>query len=162
VLSSDEVVHQLYLRPEVRDQVVARLGPSVLSDGEVDRAKLGAIAFADPEVLRFLEGILHPLVGEEAERFRRGAEAAGARVAVQEVPLLFERGGTADRYDRTVLITASDDVRRARAGERFDRRAPHQLAEPEKAALADEVFVNDGDVAELERWVQHLVDRLAA
>jgi dephospho-CoA kinase len=142
--------------------VVARLGPSVLSGGEIDRAKLGPIAFADPEVLRFLEGILHPLVGEAAERFRREAEAAGAKVAVQEVPLLFERGGTADRYDRTVLITASDEVRRARAGERFDRRAPHQLPEAAKRALADEVFVNDGDVPALERWVEALVERLAA
>jgi dephospho-CoA kinase len=157
------VVHDLYERRDVRDAVVDRLGSGILgADGEVDRGALGAIAFSDPAVLRFLEELLHPLVGAEAERFRLAAEAAGAAVAVQEVPLLFE-GGAADRYDRTVLISASDDVRRARGdAERFDRRAPLQMPEAEKRALADEVFVNEGDVAALDVWVQELVRRLSA
>jgi dephospho-CoA kinase len=81
---------------------------------------------------------------------------------VQEVPLLFESAGAADRYDRTVLISASDEIRRARGdAERFDRRAPYQLPEAEKRALADEVFVNEGDVAALDAWVRELVERLA-
>jgi dephospho-CoA kinase len=159
VLSADAVVHELYLRPEVRDAVVERLGPQVLgADGEVDRAALAAIAFGDPEVLGFLERLLHPLVAVESERFRREAEAAGARIAVQETPLLFERGG-ADRYDRTVLITAPEDVRRAR-DPRAAARLVHQMPEDEKRALADEVYVNDGTVEQLDAWVADLVRRL--
>jgi dephospho-CoA kinase len=160
VLSSDAVVHELYRRPEIRDAVVARVGPEVLgADGEVDRAALGALAFGDPGLLADLEALLHPLVAAESERFRLEAEASGARVAVQENPLLFERGG-ADRYDRTVLITAPDDVRRARDPERFDRRGGHQLPEQQKRALADEVYVNDGSVEALDRWVAELLARL--
>jgi dephospho-CoA kinase len=157
------VVHDLYLRRDVRDAVVDRLGPGILgTDGEVDRGALGAIAFSDPVVLRFLEELLHPLVGAEAERFRAAAAASGAAVAVQEVPLLFEGGG-GDRYDRTVLISASDAIRRGRGdAERFDRRAPHQMPEAEKRELADEVYVNEGDVAALDAWVQDLVRRLSA
>jgi dephospho-CoA kinase len=162
VLSSDRTVHDLYLRADVRDAVVARLGPGALgADGEVDRAALGELAFGDPELLAFLEALLHPLVGAETERFRREAEAAGARVSVHENPLLFERGG-AERYDLTVLISAPDAVRRARETARFDRRNALQLPDAEKRALADEVFVNDGDVGALEAWVTELVQRLSA
>jgi dephospho-CoA kinase len=162
VLSSDQIVHDLYLRTDVRDVVVARLGTGVLgADGEVDRGVLGELAFADPAVLEFLEQLLHPLVTEESERWRREQEASGARVAVQENPLLFERGA-ADRYDRTVVISASEDVRRARDPARFDRRSPFQLPDAERRALADEVFVNDGDLGALEQWVGDLVRRLSA
>jgi dephospho-CoA kinase len=159
VLSSDAVVHELYRRPAIRDAVVERFGREVLdADGEVDRAALGAVAFGDPGLLAFLERLLHPLVALESERFRQQAEEAGARVAVQEIPLLFERGG-ADRYDRTVLITAPDEVRRARDPRAVTRQA-HQLPEDEKRALADEVFVNDGSLEELDAWVADLVRRL--
>jgi dephospho-CoA kinase len=160
VFSADEAVHALYRRPDVRDVVVERFGTSVLgADGEIDRAALGRIAFADPEVLRYLEQLLHPLVAVESERFRHAAEAAGARIAVEETPLLFERGG-ADRYDRTVLITAPDDVRRARDPRAAARQA-HQMPEAAKVALADEVYVNDGSIGDLESWVAQLVERLA-
>jgi dephospho-CoA kinase len=162
VLSSDRIVHDLYLRADVRNAVVARLGTGVLgADGEVDRAALGELAFADPALLGFLEQLLHPLVGEEVERFRRAAAEQGATLAVLESPLLFERDG-ADRYDRTVLISAPDELRRARDPARFDRRAPLQLPDAEKRARADEVFVNDGDVAALDDWVADLVRRHSA
>ena len=80
---------------------------------------------------------------------------------MHEVPLLYE-AGLADRYDGVVLITAPDDVRRARTPERFDERAAKQLPEAEKVARADHVYVNDGTPAELERWVADLVARLRA
>ncbi len=159
MLSSDAVVHELYRRPAIRNAVVERVGLQVLgADGEIDRAALGALAFGDPDLLAFLERLLHPLVAVESERFRRQAEEAGARVAVQEIPLLFERGG-ADRYDRTVLITAPDDVRSSRDRRAVTRQA-HQMPEEEKRALADEVFVNDGSLEDLDAWVADLVRRL--
>ncbi len=111
-------------------------------------------------MLAFLEQLLHPLVERERERFREAAAASGARVAVQEVPLLFERG-SADRYDRTVLITAPDELRRAR-DPRAALRQAHQMPEDEKRALADEVYVNDGPVEALDAWVAALVERLSA
>jgi dephospho-CoA kinase len=80
---------------------------------------------------------------------------------VHEVPLLFE-AGLADRYDAVVLITAPDDVRRARRPELFDERAAAQLPEAEKAARADHVYVNDGTPAQLEQWVSGLVAELRA
>jgi dephospho-CoA kinase len=160
-LSSDAVVHELYRDPDVRDAVVERFGPGVLgADGEVARAAVAARVFTDDIARRWLEQLLHPRVSAAVERWRGEQEAAhpGA-LLVHEVPLLYE-AGVADRYDGVVLITAPDDLRRARTTARFDERAAKQLPEAEKVARADHVYVNDGTPAELERWVADLVARL--
>jgi dephospho-CoA kinase len=160
-LSSDEIVHALYLDPEVRAAVVEHFGPRVLGDdGEVSRSALGRRVFADDGDRRWLEGLLHPRVAAALRRWRAEQEAAhpGA-LLVHEVPLLYE-AGHADRYDAVVLITAPDDLRRARRPEHFDERAAAQLPEGDKVARADHVYVNAGTPAELERWVAGLVERL--
>ena len=162
-LSSDAIVHALYLEPEVRAAVLGHFGPGVLGDdGEVARAALGARVFADAADRRWLEQLLHPRVAAALDRWRREQEAAhpGA-LLVHEAPLLYE-AGLADRYDGVVLITAPGDVRRARRPEHFDERAAAQLPEADKAARADHVYVNDGTPADLERWVTDLVARLRA
>jgi dephospho-CoA kinase len=158
-LSSDAVVHALYLEPEVRAAVVEHFGRGVLGgDGEVDRAALGARVFADDAERRWLEQLLHPRVDAALERWRGEQELAhpGA-LLVHEVPLLYE-AGLADRYDAVVLITAPAELRSAH----FEQRAATQLPEADKAAQADHVYVNDGTPAELERWVADLVARLRA
>jgi dephospho-CoA kinase len=161
-LSSDAVVHELYATREVREAVVDLFGVEVLApDGEVERGRVAARAFADPAVLRSLERLMHPLVARRVGEFRAAADAAGAPLCVHEVPLLFE-AGLADRYDLVVLVTAPDELRRARDPRRFAARAAHQLSENEKRLLADEVYVNDGTRAELEAWVEALVRRLLA
>jgi dephospho-CoA kinase len=160
-LSSDEIVHGLYLDPEVRAAVAEHFGPGVLGDdGEVARPALAGRVFADEGDRRWLEALLHPRVAAALERWRAEQEAAhpGA-LLVHEVPLLYE-AGLADRYDAVVLITAPADVRRARHPAHFDERAAAQLPEGEKAARANHVYVNDGTPEELERWVADLVGRL--
>lgn len=162
-LSSDQIVHALYLDPEVRAAVVEHFGSGVLGDdGEVARPELAARVFADEDERRWLEGLLHPLVAAALERWRDAQETAhpGA-LLVHEVPLLYE-AGLADRYDAVVLIAAPDDMRRARRPTHFDERAAAQLPQSDKVALADYVYVNDGTPAELERWVADLVARLRA
>ena len=160
-LSSDAVVHELYLRPDVKAAVAARFGPDVLAgDGEVDRSRLGAAAFAEPDGLRFLEGLLHPLVGEELVRCTAAASERGDALVVHEVPLLFE-ADLEGRYDLVVLVTAPDELRRARAGARFDQRSSSQLPEADKRARAGVTYVNDGSLDELDAWVAALVGRLS-
>jgi dephospho-CoA kinase len=161
-LSSDAVVHELYRRQDVREAVAARFGAQILDGaGEVDRGRLGAAVFADPDGLRFLEGLLHPLVSEELAGVTRSATERGERLVVHEVPLLFE-AGLEGRYDLVLLVTAPDDVRRARVGERFDQRASSQLPEADKRARAGLVYDNDGTPEELDAWVAALVERLTA
>jgi dephospho-CoA kinase len=158
VLSSDEVVHDLMRDPGVAGAIADRFGADVLSgDGSVDRARLGPRAFAQEGGLAFLESLIHPLV----ERRRRewiasqDAREPPPPLLVCEVPILFE-AGAADRFDAVLVVTAGDEVRRARVearGQRFAERRGRQLAEDEKVARADGAYVNEGTIEELERWV---------
>lgn len=157
-LSSDEAAHALYADPEVAEAVVARFGPAVrAADGAVDRAALGRQAFADPSALRFLEELLHPRIGRRRVRWVAAQRAADPPppLCVCEVPLLYEAG--AERaFDAVLVVTASDEVRRARVearGHDFADRSARQLPEPVKVARADAAFVNDGPLAALEGWV---------
>jgi dephospho-CoA kinase len=161
-LSSDQVVHDLYDDPEVRAAVADRFGPEVLAPGgEVDRAALGARAFAQQGGIEYLEGLLHPRI--ERRRTAWVAEQSARTpppLLVCEVPLLFE-AGIEGRFDAALLVTAPDEVRRRRVegrGHDFDARSARQMAEEDKAARADRVFVNDGGLAALRAWV---ADRFA-
>ncbi len=112
VLSSDRVVHELYDDPPVRDAVVERFGPAVLSDGAVDRGAVAKRAFATDEDRAWLEGMLWPRVGERMRRWREELDRAPEppRAAVVEVPLLFE-SGMDDAFDATIAVVADEDVR---------------------------------------------------
>ena len=165
-LSSDAVVHGLYARPDVIAAVTERFGPDVLRpDGSVDRTALGARAFAEPDGLRFLEGLLHPRIGTAREEWMASARAADPSppLLVCEVPLLFE-AGLRDLFDAVLVVTASEPVRRARVearGQTFAARAGQQWDEARKVAAADHSFSNDGDLAALEAWVGEMFDRYA-
>jgi len=157
-LSSDDVVHAVHRDPEVIAAVAGRFGPEVVGpSGEIDRAVLGPRAFAQEGGIAFLESLLHPRVGD-ARRDWVAAEAArdpAPALLVCEVPVLFE-AGIADQFDAVLVVTASEDVRRARVaarGQDFDARSARQLPEAEKVARSDGAYVNDGDMAALGSWV---------
>jgi dephospho-CoA kinase len=158
-LSSDAVVHELYDREDVRRSVGERFGDGVVgADGAIDRSAVARIVFADPEQRRWLEGLLLPLIGERFAEWRDQELAAGERLLVHEAPTLFE-AGIEDRYDAIVAITASRELRERRRPGAATRMA-HQLPESEKAARSDFVYCNDGDLADLDRWVGELVENL--
>ena len=161
VLSADEVVHRLYVDPAVVQAVAARFGPEVLADdGSVDRPALGAAAMASDGGMAFLEELLHPRISDARTSWIAEQRAADPTppLLVCEVPLLFEVG-LADRFDAVLVVTASDDVRRARVearGQDFDARAALQWDEDRKVAAANASFVNDGTEAELDAWVDDM------
>ena len=154
-LSTDEVVHELYMGDVVRDAVIERWGSDVAPEGTVDRAMVAKRAFASPDERSWLEGLIWPLVGRCVVDFRAAADAAtpSPRVAVVETPLLFESGMDAI-YDATIAIIAPEEVRAARAAARgheaVDERAKRQLTQEEKAARASYVVGNGGTREELE------------
>lgn len=161
-LSSDAVVHELLDSEPLRGRLVERWGPEVLAGESLDRARIGAIVFADPEQLTWLEQQVHPLVGERIGAWL-AALPAGADVAVIEVPLLFE-SGMEGAFDTTVAIVTADEVRRQRAAARghalVDEREARQLAQDEKAARAAHAVANDGSVEDLERALSALLAKL--
>ncbi|MFI5025175.1 MAG: dephospho-CoA kinase [Solirubrobacterales bacterium] len=164
VLSTDAVTHELLSRGEIADQLAERWGEEVAPGGVVDRERVGAIVFESREELRWLESVLHPVVGARIVEWR-AALPDGTPVAVVEVPLLFETGMDA-AFDATVAVVAPDEVRAERAGARgtarLAEREANQLSQEEKAARATHVLTNDGTPEELEAAIAALMSKLAA
>ncbi len=168
VLSADAVVHDLYLRPSVRDQLVAHFGGDVLGpDGEVDRPALARHCFGDGEALAWLEGLLHPLVFDQ---FGAWVEAcANAQnppaLVVYESPLLFEAGQT-DRFDRVLVVTAPETTRRSRLEargqlERAAEREARLWSTERREAAADDLLDNSGTHEQLQEAVDGYIARYA-
>lgn len=145
VHDADAAVHRLY-EGEATPLIEAAF-PGTTSGGKVDRAKLGQRVLGDKEAIARLEAIVHPLVMQARERFVADAERSGAKVAVLDVPLLFETGGD-KRVDAVVVVSAPAEVQRARVFERpgmtddkFAIILTKQTPDAEKRARAD--FVVD-------------------
>jgi dephospho-CoA kinase len=161
-VSSDEIVHHLLRRPEVRDAVVARMGHGIVSpDGEIDRGALATVVFNDREALGWLEEVLHPLVSAEYLLWREQLAALpdAPRVSVTEVPLLYETGSDA-RFDKVVVITAPSKLRKARSVVATDDRESRLLPDAEKVQRADFAFKNTGSLEELDAFVKSVMAEL--
>ena len=162
-VSSDEIVHHLLRRDEVKEQIVARLGDGVIDpEGEVDRSALGTVVFNDRAALDWLEKLLHPLVSAEYLKWRDDLAALpnAPQVCVTEVPLLYESGGEV-RFDKVVAITAPQQLRQARSAVPVDGRESRLLPDAEKVKRADYAYVNTGSLEELDGFVQSVMHDLA-
>jgi dephospho-CoA kinase len=161
-ISSDAVVHELLDSEPLLGRLSERWGAEIAPEGRVDRSKVGEIVFADPEQLAWLESQIHPLVGERIGSWLASLDE-DARIAVVEVPLLFE-SEMEPVFDTTIAIVTSDEVRRSRAEARghalVGEREARQLAQEEKAARAEHVVENDGSLEDLERRLSALVAKL--
>jgi len=163
-VSSDEIVHHLLRRDDVKHAVVQRMGNGVLApDGEIDRGALGMVVFNDPDALHWLEELLHPLVSAEYLQWREdlGRLDDAPRVCVTEVPLLYETGGDA-RFDKVVVITAPAKLRRMRSDMATDDRESRFLPDREKIERADYSFKNLGSLEELDAFVGSVMHDLTA
>ena len=145
VHDSDEAVHRLY-RGKAAPLVEAAF-PGTTADGIVDRAKLGERVLGDGAALKRLEALIHPLVRADATAFLKRRHAAGAPLAVVDIPLLFETDGR-NRVDQVVVVTAPPEVQRERVlsrpgmtEEKFQNILAKQVPDEEKRRLAD--FVVD-------------------
>jgi dephospho-CoA kinase len=162
-VSSDEIVHHLLRSdPDVKQAIVRELGEGVLGDdGVIDRQRVGAIVFGDRAKLDFLEQLLHPLVSAEYLRWREQLAALPdpPKVAVTEVPLLYETGGD-QRFDKVVVITAPAKLREQRRRVTRDDRDQRLLPDKEKLKRADFAYVNTGTLDELDAWVAGVMAEL--
>jgi dephospho-CoA kinase len=158
-VSSDEIVHHLLQREEVKQAIVGRMGNGVVApSGEIDRGALGTVVFNDRDALDWLEQLLHPLVSAEYLQWRDDlAKLPNApRVSVTEVPLLYETGGEA-RFDTVVVITAPKQLRRMRSEVATDDRESRLIPDREKVERADYTFKNLGSLEELDAFVESVM-----
>jgi dephospho-CoA kinase len=158
-------VHELYETQEVSDAVREHFGEEVAPGGLVDRSVLATRAFETPEQRRWLEQLLWPRVGAQMVAWREQLEQLSPppRVAVVEVPLLFE-SGMESAFDATIAVVADESIRSKRALARnhpaLDERAARQLSQKEKSGRATYVVVNDRTVDELEHELSVVLDKL--
>ena len=175
VIDADAIVRELQAPgAPMLAEIAAAFGPEVIAaDGSLDRARLGELVFRDPEARRRLGLIVHPGVRAEMARRLAAARAAGAALVVLDIPLLFEgrkAGGASASpfsFDATVLVYAPEalQIERQVAREGYGRdealrRVRAQMPIEEKRALADFVIDNSGPLADTERQVRALWERL--
>jgi dephospho-CoA kinase len=153
----------------VFDAIVGRFGPSVVRpDGQLARDRLRTIVFHDPGARADLEAIVHPAVQRQRVILEQAALAAGARVIVHDIPLLFESGNPSE-FDRVVLVDAPVKRRRTWliehrgiAPDEADRMIAAQQPSEGKRAASHYIIENDADLAALERRTRRVWDRLVA
>lgn len=146
VQDADQTVHQLMGPGGAAIAPVEARFPGVTGENGVNRKALGDRVFGDPEALKDLEGILHPLVAAAREEFLKSQARLGRSVVVLDVPLLFETNG--DRQcDLTVMVTAPEFVQRSRVlkrpgmtVEKLAQIRNKQMSEVQKRRRADIVL----------------------
>lgn len=146
VWNADDAVHRLYAPGGAAVGPVGEAFPGVVVDGAVDRTRLAEALGKDDTAFRRLEAIVHPLVAQGRAADLEAARTAGVKLAVLDIPLLFETGG--DRaVDAVVVVTADPAIQAervlARLGmtrERFDAILARQMPDAEKRARADFVI----------------------
>ncbi|QTC90928.1 dephospho-CoA kinase [Brevundimonas goettingensis] len=149
VWNADEAVHRLYSPGGGAVEPVGEAFPGVVIDGAVDRTRLAEALGRDDAAFKRLEAIVHPLVA--AGRAGELAEAAerGVKLAVLDIPLLFEGSGQKS-FHAVVVVTASPEVQAERVlsrpgmtRERFEAILERQVPDAEKRKLADFIVETD-------------------
>jgi dephospho-CoA kinase len=141
--------------------------PGVLANGDIDRERLAQLVLTDPAALKRLESLVHPAVADEEARFIERAAADGRRLAIVDVPLLFETGGES-RVDLVVVVSAPENVQRARALQRdgmseakLDAMLSRQMSDVEKRRKAHFVIDTAGSLEQTRMQVSQFVRAVA-
>jgi dephospho-CoA kinase len=146
--------------------LIERRFPGTVVAGVVDRGRLAAAVLDDPDALRSLESIIHPLVQAEEQAFLKRQGEEGRPLVVLDIPLLFEVGAE-DRVDRIAVASAPADVQRRRVLARpgmteakLDAILRKQIPDAEKRARADFIIETGDGMEPARRAVAAIVARL--
>jgi dephospho-CoA kinase len=161
VIRADELARQVIEKSTPGfDKVVSRFGNNILDeDGNIDRAKLATIVFSEQKSLEDLENIIHPLVREETNRIisRQTPET----IIINEIPLLLEKQ-MQSLFDCLIIVISSEKNRLARlvnngfTQDQVKARMAKQVDDETRKASADYLIVNDGDLNQLENYVEKI------
>lgn len=165
VYDADATVHKLY-EGEAAPAIEAAF-PGTTAGGKVDRARLSARVVHDPEAIKRLEAIVHPMLRAYHQEFLDNAKRSGAAVAVVDVPLLYETGGEA-RVDAVVVVTTSAEVQRQRilardnmTGEKLDAILARQIPDAEKRKRADFVVDTSHGLDPVRAQIRDILEQVA-
>lgn len=164
VFDADAEVHRLYAGPIAAE--IESAFPGAAEKGIVDRAKLSALLVERPAGFKELENIVHPRIRQGERRFLQSEHARGAPMAVLEVPLLFEAGGS-EKVDVKVIVSATSKIQRQRvlprsgmSEEKLETIVARQLSETEKRNRADFVVDTAGSIDNCNSQIDRIVAKL--
>lgn len=166
IVDADVISHAITAKGSpVLVKLAEVFGSDILKNGELDRAKLRAIVFADPAKLAKLNAITHPAI---RERIKDELHNTKSPYAILSVPLLLEgikgddKGLTAF-CDRILVVDVPVDVQIQRAGRRDEQSQQEilaiinrQISRENRLALADDVVDNSGDLEHLYKQINQL------
>lgn len=159
VFDADAAVHELY-QNGIAASNLKRICPEAIMGHEVDRQRLAALIVKQPDLLRKIEEIIHPLVRNAEHRFISKAKASQKTIVVIDSPLLIETGHYKD-MDVNVLVTTDKHNQIARATDRpsmtkekIELLLAKQTPTDEKRKLVDLVIENNATIEELEVQVR--------
>jgi len=161
VIDADALARELVEpgMPALR-QIAAEFGADALTaDGDLDRARMRRLVFANAERRKRLEAILHPLIRQEMQRRIKKLERP---YCILVIPLLLETGQS-DLVQRILVVDAPETLCRQRVQERdkltdteISAIMDTQIAAKQRRAAADDIIVNDADLASLQEQVEKL------
>jgi dephospho-CoA kinase len=162
VLDFDQLARDVIERgTEGFDEVIARFGDEILSQGIIDRSKLAAIVFSDSSMRQDLEAIVHPKIRQEFDSIVSGLE--GDSILISQIPLLVESKNEYP-FEFVITVSAPEEIRRARLLERgmknfqITKRIEAQSSDQAREAIADAIIHNTGDKDHLLRQVENLYE----
>ena len=166
VFEADRAVHELMTPDGKAFDSVTEAFPECLIDGKIDRKKLGDIVFENPNKLKRLEAIIHPLVRKMELEFLQKNMRQREKIVVLDIPLLYETG-TDELCDYVAVVRASCIVQKNRVGKRggidthkFNNINQLQMPTNEKINLADFVINTGLDKREVLKQVRGIMNQL--
>ena len=164
VFDSDAIVHELYQGAAV--EPIAQSFPQVLENGVINRAKLADIVLKNPQALKQVEEIVHPLVWSERDKFFKANQETGANLVVYDIPLLFEKGVDSS-VDVIVVVSATSETQKARVlarpgmtVEKFEALNSKQMSDLEKRARADFIIDTSLGLESARQQVHEILEKL--
>lgn len=161
IIDADEIAHRLTRPNEIAyDDIIKHFGVCILNDDKtINRKKLSVIIFENPAEKKWLENLLHPLI---RAKMKNAIQKIKSPYCICVIPLLTESSGI-DFIDRVLVVDSSPEQQLLRAAkrdqvsaERVQKIMDLQANKTARLAIADDVLMNDGDLAALEKKVMAL------
>jgi dephospho-CoA kinase len=165
VHDADAAVHALY-EGEAAPLIEAAF-PGTTREGKVDRTLLARAVVGNPDAMKRLETIVHPMVAASRDRFLKKARDEGAPVVLLDIPLLFETGGE-KLVDAIVVVSAALEIQRQRVMERpgmtaekFEALLARQVPDVEKRRRADYIVDSGHGIEPARAQVREILTKVA-
>lgn len=164
VYDADAEVHALY-----KGEAVARIEqafPGTEKNGKIDRTELARQVLGNPDAMKKLEAIVHPLVHKKEKQFLDEAKKQGHALVILDIPLLFETKGE-NRVEMVIVVTASPEEQRRRVlartemtEEKFESILQRQIPDTEKRKRADIIIDTGKGIEAVRRQVKQIIASL--